>query len=152
MSGITSIFLSAFLLIINNENASALRVLAIYPFPGKSHSIGAEHLLEEMTHRGHTVDVVSHFPREKPIPNYRDISLRGLAAVFANSVTYDKIRQYNFIHPREFVELAGTGVCDLLGQPVLQELMKTPKGTYDVVIVHVIISFFWLSCTEGNIQ
>ncbi|XP_063972365.1 UDP-glucosyltransferase 2-like [Diachasmimorpha longicaudata] len=131
------LLLVASLLIIYNECTSALRILAIYPFPGKSHSIGAEHLLEEMTRRGHTIDVVSHFPRKNPIPNYRDISLRGLLPMFANNVTYDRIKGYNFIHPREFVQLAGVSVCELLGEPVLQELMETPKGTYDVILVHL---------------
>ncbi|XP_015121941.1 uncharacterized protein LOC107044539 [Diachasma alloeum] len=137
MSFIRLLSLIASILIIHNETVSALRVLAIYPFAGKSHSIGAEHLLKEMTRRGHSVDVVSHFPQKEPIPNYRDISLRGSLPIFANNVTYDMITEYSIMQPREFVELAGISVCELLGLPVLQELMEKPKGTYDVIIVHL---------------
>ncbi|XP_063972366.1 UDP-glucosyltransferase 2-like [Diachasmimorpha longicaudata] len=145
MSATRLLFLLALILLIHSESTSALNVLAIFPFAGKSHFIGGEHLLKSMARRGHVVDVVSHFPQKDAIPNYRDISIRGSSPIFANNVTYEHFADFNSLNMRNFAEMAGTTVCELLGLPVLQELMDTPKGTYDVVIVE----FFASPCYIG---
>ncbi|XP_015121996.1 UDP-glucuronosyltransferase 1-9 [Diachasma alloeum] len=142
MSLIKLLFLFTLILLIHNENTSALKILAIFPFAGKSHFIGGEHLLKKLTRRGHSVDVVSHFPQKDAIPNYRDISIRGSSPIIANNVTFDNFSKFNSVQHKNFVEAAGTDVCDLLGFHVLQELMETPKGTYDVIIVE----FFAAHC------
>jgi glucuronosyltransferase len=51
------------------------RILGIFPFPARSHHIVHKALMLELARRGHEVTVVSAFPENKPIPNYRDIVL-----------------------------------------------------------------------------
>uniref|UniRef100_A0A1B6CCZ4 UDP-glucuronosyltransferase n=1 Tax=Clastoptera arizonana TaxID=38151 RepID=A0A1B6CCZ4_9HEMI len=53
------------------------RILAVFPFPGKSHFYSFEPLLTELTRRGHDVTVISHFPRTTPQMNYTDVVLTG---------------------------------------------------------------------------
>ncbi|XP_011297294.1 UDP-glucuronosyltransferase 2B14 [Fopius arisanus] len=131
-----------FLLFISviNERASALRALAIFPFPSKSHAIGIQHLFQAMARRGHSVDLVSHFPRDKPMENYRDISLRGILPSIPNSTTFDMFQSFNFLGMKDFVRIAGAETCDLLELPVFQELMMTPRGTYDVIIIELFVA------------
>lgn len=123
------------LLLINN--ASALNILGIFPFAGRSHFIGGGHLLKELVRRGHKVDVISHFPEKEPMKNYNDISIRGSMPMFANNISYANFEHYNSIDMKNFIKHLGNDVCELLGLPRLQELMKTPPGTYDVILVEV---------------
>ncbi|XP_015121995.1 UDP-glucuronosyltransferase [Diachasma alloeum] len=137
MSLIRSLLLVAGVLILQSENTSALRILGVFPLPGKSHFILGENLLKELARRGHSVDMVSHFPANKPIPNYRDISLKGSMAIAVNNITFAETKQFNGFSMAFFVRHTGTELCDLLGSPYFEELMKTPKGTYDVIIVEL---------------
>lgn len=43
--------------------------------PGKSHMVVNAALMKELAYRGHEVTVVSPFPENKKIPNYKDIVL-----------------------------------------------------------------------------
>lgn len=43
--------------------------------PGKSHMAVNLALVKELAYRGHEVTVVSPFPQNKTIPNYKDIAL-----------------------------------------------------------------------------
>lgn len=53
------------------------KILAVFPFPAKSHFIMLEALAKGLAERGHQVTVVGHFPQKSPVPNYRDVSLEG---------------------------------------------------------------------------
>uniref|UniRef100_A0A1B6DGT0 UDP-glucuronosyltransferase n=1 Tax=Clastoptera arizonana TaxID=38151 RepID=A0A1B6DGT0_9HEMI len=55
------------------------RILAIFPFAGKSHFFTFEPLISELARRGHDVTVVSNFPRKTPSPNYTDVPLSGVS-------------------------------------------------------------------------
>jgi glucuronosyltransferase len=43
--------------------------------PGKSHMAVNVALVKELAYRGHEVTVISPFPENKTIPNYKDIVL-----------------------------------------------------------------------------
>lgn len=58
-------------------NGSGFKILALLPYFGKSHWEVSRPLLEELARRGNNVTVLSHFPRETPLKNYRDISMVG---------------------------------------------------------------------------
>lgn len=65
------------LLIGLNGIAESANILGVFHFNGKSHFIMFEALMKGLAARGHQVTVVSHFPQEKPLPNYKDLSLKG---------------------------------------------------------------------------
>lgn len=51
--------------------------------PAPSHfSIGFR-IMRELADRGHQVSFINPFPQEKPIKNYRDISVKGVEIIFA---------------------------------------------------------------------
>lgn len=54
---------------------SASRILFLFPNPSKSHLIVVKGLSTTLAERGHDVTVVSPFPLDKPMKNYRDINV-----------------------------------------------------------------------------
>ncbi|KAJ9587118.1 hypothetical protein L9F63_028307, partial [Diploptera punctata] len=56
---------------------SSARILALFPYVGKSHFVMFEPYIKELASRGHQVVVVSHFPQKQPVPNLKDVSLVG---------------------------------------------------------------------------
>lgn len=56
------------------QHVESYNILAIFPLHSKSHFVMFERLLIELTDRGHEVDVVSHFPQNKPIPRYCNVT------------------------------------------------------------------------------
>ncbi|XP_076297234.1 UDP-glucosyltransferase 2-like [Lasioglossum baleicum] len=64
-----------------NEPERKLKILGVFPHPGKSHFDVFKPLLEELARRSHDLTVISYFPRSEkakaaePLPNYKDISL-----------------------------------------------------------------------------
>jgi glucuronosyltransferase len=59
------------------SSVSSSRILALFPYIGKSHFDVFEPFVKELAARGHHVVVLSHFPQKQAIANYTDISLVG---------------------------------------------------------------------------
>lgn len=57
------------------HSATAARILGLFPYKGASHFYVFQALLEELATRGHSVEVLSHFPRTTPLQNYTDIAV-----------------------------------------------------------------------------
>lgn len=55
--------------------AQAARILFLFPSPSKSHLIVVKGLSTTLAEKGHHVTVVSPFPLDKPMKNYRDIKV-----------------------------------------------------------------------------
>jgi len=127
-----------------DQVANSYRILGIFPLQGKSHWIMQEILMKELARRGHQVDVVTHFPLEKPIPNYKDISLKGSLPQVMNNVTAADIKSFSTPSISMLVEVGGNTVCNLLSHPKIQELIKNPPQDppYDIVIQEVCPIFF----------
>ncbi|XP_066586589.1 UDP-glucosyltransferase 2-like [Prorops nasuta] len=119
--------------------ANSYRILAVFPLHGKSHSVMTHALAKGLAKRGHQIDVVSHFPLENPIPNYKDISIKGSIPAVVNNISANDIDQFNQINVKHFVEMAGNQICELLGLPQLQQIIKNPPTDppYDLVITEV---------------
>ncbi|CAB0041466.1 unnamed protein product [Trichogramma brassicae] len=71
------------------SSSHGLRILGIFPLQGKSHFIMGEALMRGLAAKGHRVDVYSHFPLKKPIPNYTDYSLAGTLPALANNMSFN---------------------------------------------------------------
>ena len=65
------------LFVISVTFIDSYKLLAVFPYFGKSHFVTFQPYLEELANRGHELVVVSHFPRDTPLKNYKDISLEG---------------------------------------------------------------------------
>lgn len=115
------------------------RILGIFPLNGKSHWIMQEELMKALAKRGHQVDVVTHFPLKKPIPNYTDISLAGSMPTVVNNITAAEIKSFSALSMASLTHMCGTLVCQLMDHPKIQELIKNPPQDppYDLVIMEV---------------
>ncbi|XP_034948011.1 uncharacterized protein [Chelonus insularis] len=128
------------------QTSQSLRILGVFPIAGSSHFIPGGELMKALARKGHKVDVISHFPQKKPIPNYTDISLRGIAPIATNNISFESTKNFTSFSMQRFVNMAGIEVCDLLSKPVYQDFLKnTPKGMYDVVIVEMFVSHCYLA-------
>jgi hypothetical protein len=63
------------LLITGVHLANAAKILGLFPMPGRSHMAVNVALVKELAHRGHDVTVVSPYPQNNTILNYKDIAL-----------------------------------------------------------------------------
>lgn len=66
-----------FLLLFVVKWSYSYNILVMFPYPGISHFLSFVELFKMLARKGHNVTIVSHFPQEKQIPNYRDINIGG---------------------------------------------------------------------------
>lgn len=65
------------------------KILGVFPMPAPSHFFTGFRIFKELADRGHEVTMISPYPRDKPIKNYRDVSIAGIAEVFAGNSNSD---------------------------------------------------------------
>lgn len=98
-----------------------------------------EQLMLGLSRRGHQVDVISHFPQKKPVPNYKDISIAGASPSPINNMTATDIKSFGSASVRNLAQMAGDNVCQLLNLPQIQNIIKNPPKDppYDLVIIEL---------------
>ncbi|KYN31800.1 UDP-glucuronosyltransferase 1-9 [Trachymyrmex septentrionalis] len=128
-----------FVILAFDQIASSYRILGLFPLNGKSHWMMQEALMKELARRGHQVDVVSPFPQKKPIPNYKDISLKGSTPEVTNNMTATEALSFSTPSIALLVEIIGFRTCALFNHPKIQELIKNPPQDppYDIVILEM---------------
>ncbi|XP_023245843.1 uncharacterized protein LOC106639852 [Copidosoma floridanum] len=144
---ITILLIVLFTLSLASESR-AYRILAVFPYNGKSHNIFFEALMKGLAKRGHQVDVVTHFPLKKPVKNYNDIiSLDGTLESVMNNFTMEFISFMNDDSTNVISNLYGNRLCSFLGLDSMQKLMNNPPRDppYDIVIVEA----FTANCYFG---
>lgn len=65
-------------LFLTTSFAYCSRILGVFPYPSKSHHILGKCLLKALAKKGHQVTMMSPFPEEDLITNYRQIELTGV--------------------------------------------------------------------------
>lgn len=120
---------------------SSSRILAIFPYIGKSHFDVFEPFVKELAARGHQVVVVSHFPQKQPVTNYTDISLVG-------SITIDATDRVDLANMSGIAMLKTavkefTGIwesCDkMLSFHKVQELLKSEEK-FDLIVTETFVT------------
>ena len=113
------------------------KILGLFPFNGKSHFVMFEQVMTELARKGHEVDVVSHFPLKEKEKNYNDFSLKGSSPEIQNNLTFNVL----YTTPtwvKNVLIRDMNPLCDLLGHPVMQNLINgTPKKSYDLIVIEV---------------
>lgn len=114
---------------------SSSKILALFPYIGKSHFDVYEPFVKELAARGHQVVVLSHFPQKYPVANYTDISLVGSITVDSKDrVDLESISGIAVLKTavKEVTEFWET--CDkMLSFHKVQELLKSEEK-FDLVI------------------
>lgn len=118
-------------------------ILGFFPVPVKSHFYAFSPIVKELANRGHDVTVLSYFPLQKPLNNYKDISLGNYEMFYNNSFSKyflslkylpAKSRVAKYLNPL-FLTLTGSIICEyILSSPGLKELFKSNQ-TFDLVIL-----------------
>lgn len=73
---ITCLLIAVFL--CNAGSSEGYKILGIFPTMAKSHYITGGALMKGLAAAGHEVSVISAFPQEKPLQNFRDIKALGI--------------------------------------------------------------------------
>lgn len=58
------------------QHADSAKILCAFPTPSRAQMVVAAPFFEALAEKGHKVTVLSSFPREKPLKNYRDVTVK----------------------------------------------------------------------------
>lgn len=120
---------------------SSSKILALFPYIGKSHFDVFEPFVKELAARGHQVVVVSHFPQKYPVINYTDISLVGSLTIDAKDrVDLQSISGIAALKTavKEITQIWES--CEkMLSFHTVQELLKSDEK-FDLVITETFIT------------
>ncbi|XP_011499547.1 PREDICTED: UDP-glucuronosyltransferase 2A1-like [Ceratosolen solmsi marchali] len=144
------ISLTAFLvfILINVIYSESYRILAIFPYNGKSHDIMFNALMMGLAEKNHQIDVITHFPPKNPPPNYKVIvNLNGSLENVQNNLSVDFVTTLSSNTTKLIVSKFGNRICQLLGLEAIQTLVKNPPNNppYDLVITEA----FAANCYMG---
>ena len=115
------------------------RILGVFPLNFRSHFMMFEALLKGLARKGHQVDVVGVFPLKEPYPNYTDIYLPPMNPQMVNNLTFANVKVLKDFATYFTAVDSGNKLCDGLGNPKLQKLIKNPPKDppYDLLITQV---------------
>ncbi|CAK1543148.1 unnamed protein product [Leptosia nina] len=129
---LSAVTLSAILLNFTSS-IQGYNILAVLPYPGRSHHVAFEPLLKELARRGHNVTLISYYPQEKPVKNFHDISLSSDHSfqnwVSARSPSYWTV----FISGVGLIYTGASSCSSLLANKGVQNLWKS-QAKFDVVV------------------
>ncbi|KAH8343684.1 hypothetical protein KR059_004433 [Drosophila kikkawai] len=114
------------------------RILAVFPFPGRSQYIFAEQYLKELSRRGHNVTVINTFGSDKTEPNFRVIGAKKIHEIMAafSNLAYDQTAsQWTVLTmTTDFLNLLTTSVLD---EPAVKDLLESQEH-FDLVIMETV--------------
>lgn len=139
--------LSLVLLII--PVANSLKILTLFPHPGKSHVDAFLPLTKALARKGHHVTVISHFPLQENIENYTDINLStGEQLVNVIDMKTFKKSKLSMFFITFFLDSMSEHFCQQNFQSsILQNFIRS-NDTYDVIL----LEYFNSDCFAGFIQ
>ncbi|XP_046745933.1 UDP-glucosyltransferase 2-like [Diprion similis] len=113
------------------------KILAIFPFQGRSHNVMFEPILIGLARAGHSIDVVSHFPPKEPVEGLNHISLKGTLHFYVNNMTASFARTMTGVKAVDFISYQEPNdLCNLMRLPQLQNVINTDKK-YDLMLTEV---------------
>ncbi|XP_046745422.1 UDP-glucosyltransferase 2-like [Diprion similis] len=139
-------FRTIFLFLVTGYVADCSRILAIFPYQGRSHNIMFEPLMIGLARAGHSVDVVSHFPPKKQVAGFNHINLEGTLHSYVNNVTVKLARQASGVYEtlKFLSQREPESLCNLMRLPQLQNVINSDKK-YDILITEILGSNCYLA-------
>lgn len=123
--------------------SSASRILFLFPSPSQSHLIVVKGLSTTLAERGHDVTVVSPFPLEKPMKNYRDVKVEVPASFKA--MQEDMLKNPNGPMWKRFPMLLDSLVTmanTMLNSTEFKKIMAEEK--FDLVVIGMFFNNYLL--------
>uniref|UniRef100_A0A023EW79 UDP-glucuronosyltransferase n=1 Tax=Aedes albopictus TaxID=7160 RepID=A0A023EW79_AEDAL len=127
--------------IISNQNVQSAKILGVFPTSSKSHYIVGSALMKALANKGHEVTVISPFPQQKPLKNYRDVTTtqvwKAVEPIVANLLDIAKKgviesikNTYDFGHRITNSTLTDPAVIDLLAS----------NETFDLIVLEIFMN------------
>ena len=120
--------------------AESHRILAIFPFCGRSHQMMFDALIKGLTKRGHQVDIVTCFPPKKPISNLTVLmNVQDTQARNVNNWEWNRALNVGTDTLKVIAGQYGNELCKMMARPEMQKLIKNPPKDppYDLLITEV---------------
>lgn len=142
------LFLFGFVLL----RVDGLKILGLFPHPGRSHHDVFNPVLEELAARGHELTIISHFEPPTPIKGWTQINMGVITNLTRETLDFNMFETdypflERFVHMREtfvIIEIA-KNMCDLLTKlPQVHDILNN-KEKFDVILVE----FFNSECALG---
>ncbi|XP_046683904.1 UDP-glycosyltransferase UGT5-like isoform X2 [Homalodisca vitripennis] len=123
------------------DNVLSMRILAVLPFPGKSHHIFSTGIMRALAERGHEIVEYSPYPPVRPIPNHTHIEFHSRFEQEIKSWTYEDFMKYPAQRDKSIFGFKirriweiNYSVCeDMLQNEKIQYLLRS-KEKFDVVL------------------
>ncbi|XP_011193318.1 UDP-glycosyltransferase UGT5 [Zeugodacus cucurbitae] len=111
------------------------RILAIFPFPGRSQFICVEPYLKAIALRGHELTVISMYPQTKPLANWRDIEVTEMRKHYDAVMAGIYKERYTYWSAlNAFKPLISISLKQVLDSPAVQELLHSDEH-FDLLIL-----------------
>lgn len=62
--------------VFTSQFTDAAKILCVFPTPSRAQMVVAGPLFEALAQKGHKITVLSSFPRETPLKNYREVTVK----------------------------------------------------------------------------
>nr|ASX93996.1 UDP-glycosyltransferase UGT42D1 [Zygaena filipendulae] len=127
-------FIKFTILFVSLTSISALNILGIFPYQGKSHFFVHEVFLRELANKGHNLTVISYFPLKDAPKNYRDITLVDEKIVVEAAWPFER-SYWIVIQIVTVLSIIGRENCDVMLSNKQVQDMIAQKPKFDVVII-----------------
>ncbi|KAJ9574467.1 hypothetical protein L9F63_008355, partial [Diploptera punctata] len=121
------------------QSANSAKILAIFSHIGKSHFDVIAPFLEQLAKRGHDLLTISHFPRKEPLPNFKEIDLRGTFVINKTVEVIEFKDASNFGNIMSLLLLSEWGAisCErTLQHPEVQKLIHSNEK-FDLLVTEI---------------
>ncbi|CAG4959433.1 unnamed protein product [Colias eurytheme] len=129
------LFLLAALLALSDT----YKILVVFPFPARSHSILGDGVVDALAKSNHEVTHITSFPRKKNVSNIREIDVSENLKLLPDTMRMIVDSLLNNTSPdidlSEFVATTAKILTQTLENKALQSLVNDPKVQFDVVVV-----------------
>lgn len=126
------------------NQTNAARILGVFPYPSRSHSILGQALFTELAKRGHDVTYLSPYPfKEAPAKNYRDIGITspGLFNAFQEELdrSFDDVTENIVMLLKFWFDNIASMQEYTLSDPAVQKLLNSNEK-FDVCIIEFLMN------------
>jgi glucuronosyltransferase len=125
-------------------SVESARILGVFPYPSRSHSILGQALFKELAKQGHDVTYVSPYPfKTPPAKNYRDIGItsKGLFEVFEAEIdaSFEETSENIVKLMKMWFDNIAAMQEYFLSDPAVQVLLNS-KEKFDVCIIEFLMN------------
>ena len=122
----------------------AAKILGVFPYPSKSHSILGQALCTELASRGHDVTYLSPYPFKKPpTKNYRDVAITApeLFAVFEEEMdaSFENLNLNIVMLFKYWFDNVAKMQEAMMSDPAVQKLLKSNEK-FDICIIEFLFN------------